>query len=423
MKTLKDDCFLHDKDRLKHEDAVDLLKSQLSCIAKTQSVNLKDAANSILAQDVTAKRPIPATDNSAVDGYAFAHAEYQAKDGILLVEDRIAAGDKRSISISPGSAVRIFTGAPMPDGSDSVAMQEDCDIIEKGDRQFVNIPRGLKPGANCRKAGEDVRQDGLVAQSGDVLRPQDIAAIASTGTPDVNVFSPLKVALISNGDEVIRPGAPFERGSVYDANHFMLNALLTNQRTIVVDLGICSDSSENAQSLLKHAAKNFDVIVSTGGASRGEEDHLISALETLGYCHMWQLAIKPGRPMGFGQVDKTPCFVLPGNPVAAFVCFLLYIRPALDVLGGASWREPKRYSIPSLFEISSKPDRREFLRGATVPQTDGSLGINKFKHDGSGLITGLREADGLIEIEETQTSVKIGEPVRFIPFSEFGIIS
>ncbi len=418
---LSDDCFVHDKDRMQHFEAVDLLRQRLAPGVGTETVKLDEAIGRVLAEDIQAPRNIPAFDNSAVDGYAFAYEDFEPTGGVFPIKERIAAGNTEDLSLPGFSAARIFTGARMPEGADTVAMQEDCKPYTQEGLQFVAIPAGLKKGANCRLAGEDVAENETIAQRGNVLTPQDIAAIASAGIPEIQVFKPLRIGLLSSGDEILRPGESFELGKVYDANHFMLLGLLASLKAEVTDLGVCPDNAEEVETLLSSRAKDFDVLISTGGASKGEEDYFVETLDKLGNCHLWQLAVKPGRPMSFGQIDQTLCFTLPGNPVAAFVCFLLYVHPSLRVLGGARWKEPQRYQMPAGFSLTSKPDRREFLRGFPEVQDYGTIVVKKFQRDGSGLISGLRAASGLIEISEDTTRVDTGEMVDFIPFSEFGI--
>ncbi|MEM7069205.1 MAG: gephyrin-like molybdotransferase Glp [Pseudomonadota bacterium] len=422
MKDLSDDCFVHDKDRMKHEEAINLLKERMVPIARMEELPLDVATGRILASDVIAPRNIPGFDNSAVDGYAFAHTDFDTTGGFFPVTARVPAGETENIELPSSSAARIFTGARMPQGTDTVAMQEDCEPHTQDGTEFIIIPPGLKNGANCRLAGEDVKTGSPVALENEQLRPQELAAIASTGKAEVSVFAPLKIALISSGDEILRPGESYQDGKVYDANQFMLRGLLDRLNVKITDLGVCPDDRSALEELLTDAAGVHDVIISTGGASKGEEDHFVEALDNLGKCHLWQLAVKPGRPMSFGQIKKTPCFTLPGNPVAAFVCFVLYVRPSLIRLGGGKWNEPARYPLPASFSIKSKPDRREFLRGFTVKDEDGNLTVAKFDRDGSGLISGLRAATGLIEIPEDRTSVNQGDMVDFLPFSEFGLI-
>ncbi len=417
---LIDDCFLHDKDRMRHDDALELIRARVGCVKDPEEVPLAAAAGRILAQAVNSTRTVPPEDNAAVDGYAFRHADYEATGGWFEVKDRIAAGHPSSAALRPGAAARIFTGAVMPAGADCVAMQEDCEAHEQDGKHFVAIPPGLKTGANRRKAGEDLKDGDTIAVTGQSLRAQDVAAIASTGLETVRVFGKLKVALVSTGDEIIRPGTPAGDGQSYDSNHFLLRALLEPLGAEITDLGVLADDAGLVRETLSRAAESHDAILTTGGASRGEEDHMLGSIDELGSRHMWQLAVKPGRPMMFGQIGDCAFLGLPGNPVAAFVCFVLYARPLLLTLGGGSWPEPQRFPLPAAFEIAKKkPDRREFLRGR-LETRDGRLCVAKFERDGSGLITSLREADGLIELDEDCLSVAAGDIVSFIPFSQFG---
>ena len=423
-KKLLDDCFLHDKDRLRHADALALLKSRVRPVAATETVPLGAAAGRILAARLAARLPVPAHHNAAVDGYAFAKADLdRAVEGQLPVIGRAAAGHPLRGLPAPGAAVRIFTGAVMPEGCDTVVMQEDVTLPGTEAAPRVAIPPGLKAGANVRKAGEDVAAGEALFQPGHVVRPQDLAALASIGLGEVACFAPLRVALLSSGDEVIRPGSrELAPGEVYDANAPMLAALVASAGARCHDLGVLPDRPEAVRAALAGAARDYDVIITSGGASRGEEDHMVAALDALGKRHLWQLAVKPGRPMSFGQIGDCVVVGLPGNPVAVFVCFLMYVFPLLRRLGGGEFPEPRRFKLPAAFAFTGrKPGRREFWRGMLVETADG-LGVDKFKRDGSGLISGLRAADGLIDIPEDHGDVRAGDRVDFIPFSEFGIL-
>ena len=286
----------------------------------------------------------------------------------------------------------------------------------------MSIPPGLKRGANVRKAGEDVKQGETVLGPGAVLRPQDLSALASLGFGAVDCFQRLKVAIVSTGDEVVRAGATLQAGQVHDANAPMLGPLIAGAGASATDLGVFPDNLQAVTQKLGEAARRFDVVITTGGASRGEEDYVVAALDALGKRHMWQLAIKPGRPMSFGQIGDTVVLGLPGNPVAVFVCFLLYVWPLLRRMGGAEWPEPRRYRLPAAFAFPDrKVGRREFWRGM-LRETPAGLAVDKFARDGSGLISGLRAADGLIDIPEDVPDVKEGDLVSFIPFTEFGIL-
>jgi molybdopterin molybdotransferase len=411
---LLDDCFLHDKDRLRHDEALELLAARLSPVARVEEIELGHALGRVLAKPVVAPRPIPAFTNAAVDGYALSASDLAMQSETRLeIAMRIAAGHPAIVSLSEGQAARIFTGAPLPDGADTVVMQEDCET----DDGFVSLPEGVASGMNVRRAGEDVNTGEIVAEEGIRLTPQLLAAIASTGTAVVSCYVPLKVALISSGDEVLRPGDPFARGSVYDSNHYLLSGLLPGAVAQITDFGILPDDKTIVRQALIDAARTQDVIITTGGASRGEEDHMVSLVSELGKLHGWQLAIKPGRPLTFGQIDNCVFLGLPGNPVAAFVCFLLYAQPMFAHLQGANWAPPQRFYLPAGFAITKKkPDRREFWRGWIE---DGKL--QKFARDGSGLVSGLTAATGLIEVPEDVTSVAEGDLLGFMPFSAFNI--
>lgn len=420
QRRLIDDCFLTDKERITYHDALSLISARVSPVVGHERIAVSAALGRICAEDISAPRPIPADDNAAVDGYAFCHADYLAQQGVFQMGPRIAAGHPSPVPLLTGQAARIFTGAVMPKGADTVAMQEDCTLTAAHDR--VTIPSGLRQGANCRKAGEDQAQGAGIAEPGHTLRPQDLAAIASTGRAEVSVYKRLNVALLSSGDEVARPGNAFTPGTVYDANHALVSGLLAAQGLAANDLGILSDRADDVTTRLGAAAQHHQVILTCGGASRGEEDHIVGALDRLGERHLWQLAIKPGRPMMFGQIKDSVVLALPGNPVAVFVCFLLFVIPCLRLLSGGRYRAPTRYPLPAAFSIArKKPDRREFLRGILTKKPNGALSVQKFRRDGSGLISGLTASDGLIELPEAVTSVAAGDLVNFIPYSEFGL--
>jgi molybdopterin molybdotransferase len=416
---LLDDCFLHDKERWKHADAIACFKDRVVPVAGTEIIPIADAVGRCIAGAITASAPVPAHTNSAVDGYAFSSRDYDPQSGTTLaLAGRAAAGHPLDQPSASGTAIRIFTGAVMPVGCDTVVMQEDV----RTDGERVTVPAGLKPGANVRKAGEDVALGDDLFQTGQIVRPQDLAALASIGAASISCFRRLSVAVVSSGDEVIRVGSgPLTHGQVYDANAPMLGGLISAAGATFVDAGVVPDDPARIQATLLQLARDHNVILTTGGASRGDEDHLVTALDAVGKRHLWQLAVKPGRPMSFGQIGDCVVVGLPGNPVAVFVCFLMYVWPLLRRLGGAEWPEPRRYRMRAAFTFKGrKPGRREFWRGILV-DTDNGLKVDKFKRDGSGLISGLRAADGLIEISEEHGDVQPDDWIDFILFSEFGI--
>jgi molybdopterin molybdotransferase len=418
--TAVDDCFAFPERRLLHEEAIALLRGLVVPVPEQESISLFAATGRVCAEAVKAPRAIPAHTNAAVDGYAFAFEDYDPKEGtVFQISGRAAAGQpSRSARVERG-AVRIFTGAVMPDGCDTVAMQEDC-RTEGGASVF--IPGGLKRGANRRLAGEDVTEGATLLDPGHRLRPQDAAALAASGRRDVTCFRKLRICVFSTGDEVLAPGAPFREGRVYDANGPMLSGLFAALAAEVSFKGILPDSRDDVRDALQAAALDHDLIITSGGASLGEEDHIIAALREGHSLSLWQLAIKPGRPMGVGKIRSCLCFALPGNPVAVMVCALLYVWPAVRRLAGEPWVEPLRLVLPAGFEIRSrKQGRREFFRG-WLEDDDGKIIVKKYERDGSGLISSLRAASGLVEIPENQAGLCKGDTVNFIPFSAFGIL-
>jgi molybdopterin molybdotransferase len=419
---LIDDCFVLDKDRLPHEEAIAILKSRVRPVVGIEEVPLAEATGRFLAKDVVAPRAIPAHDNSAVDGYAFVHAAYDQGQGTRFrVIGQAAAGHPFSATPPSNSAVRIFTGAVMPQDFDTVAMQEDVRLEQSGGEVWALIPGGLKRGANRRIAGEDAPAGGMLLEAGARLRPQDVASAAAAGRKELACHAKLKVAILSTGDEILRPGQVFSPGKVYDANAPMLQGLTGTAGVEAVNLGVLPDEAELVKSALADAAGAYDALIISGGASQGAEDYVVKSLDGLGKRHLWQIAIKPGRPMSFGQIGECVVLGLPGNPVAVFVCFLIYVRPVLTRLGGGTWPEPHRFPLPAAFSQKKKLGRREFWRAKIISETRKGLQVAKFPRDGSGLISSLRGADGLIEVVEDVGEIREGQLVNFIPFSEFGL--
>lgn len=421
---LIDDCFVLDKDRLPHHEALAILKSRVRPVVEAEEVPLAGAAGRFLAEPIVAPRPIPAHDNAAVDGYAFSFAAYDKERGARLeVAGQAAAGHPFETVPPAGSAVRIFTGAVMPAGLDTVAMQEDVRIERSGEGIIAVVPPGLKQGANRRLAGEDAKAGAVLAAAGTRLRPQEVAAAAAAGRDRLSCYAPLKVAIVSTGDEIVAPGGAFAPGKVYDANAPMLEGLVRAAGAVPTHLGILPDKAEQVTASLRNASQDYDAVIISGGASQGAEDHVVRSLDALGKRHLWQIAIKPGRPMSFGQIGDSVVLGLPGNPVAVFVCFLIYVRPVLTVLAGGAWPEPQRFPLPAAFAQKKKLGRREFWRAKLTREAGGRLALAKFPRDGSGLISSLREADGLIEIAEDVAEVNEGDVVDFIPFTAFGLPS
>ncbi len=417
MAQLSDDCFAAGDALMTTEQALALIAERVRATAETETTGLRNAANRILAHDVVAGRNVPPQDNSAVDGYAFSFSDLDrnAESTKLTVAGRAAAGHPLGARIQPGQAVRIFTGAAMPTGADTIAMQEDCSGDERG---RVTIPHGLKRGANRRRAGEDVEAGATVLRRGHRLRPQDVGLIASLGLPEVGVYRRLGAAVLSTGDEVCDPGDPVEPGRVYDANRYVLLALLEGLGCEVTDLGIFADDGEAIRNALQGAGDRADLIISSGGVSVGEEDHVKAAVEELGYLHFWRLAIKPGRPLALGQIGPTLFIGLPGNPVASMVTFLRFARPLILRLAGASDVDPVLFRVRADFEHRKKQNRREWVRARLITDESGELTARKFARQGAGILSSLVDSDGLVELPEDLTHLAAGTMVDFLPFSE-----
>ncbi len=421
-KKMPDDCCANEAALLPHEEALQKLTCGLKPVEGVREIDAVDAAGAVLAKPIYAPRNIPAHNHSAVDGYGFRFADYDRETGSTLpVRGRAAAGSPLEGKVVPGSAIRIFTGASVPDGIDTVIMQEDTEQVECDGQIKIKLAAGLDKGANIRLAGEDVRAGATVLSAHRRLRPQDLGAIASTGISKITCYRPLNVAIFSTGDEVIRPGTPFQPGKVYDSNAAMLRALITAGGARCHDLGVLPDTPDMIREQLAKAAENHDILMTSGGVSVGELDHIPRILNELGSIHQWKVAIKPGKPVSFGQIGNCRFLGLPGNPVAAFLCFLLYAHPVITILSGETWRPPRRFALPALFSMNKKPGRREFLRGILKPDEAGRLQVAKFDRDGSGLISSLTKSDGFIELDEETTRVEAGEMVNFIPFSAFGL--
>jgi molybdopterin molybdotransferase len=416
MAQLSDDCFAFGGALMRADEALRVLADRVVPLAGVQTAALRGLRGRILAEDIVAARAVPPHDNAAVDGYAVHHADLDPSGETRLpVAGRAAAGHPLTGPSPRGLAVRVFTGAAMPEGPDSVFMQEDVRV--EGDAAI--FPPGLKKGANRRKAGEDVEAGKTILRAGHRLRAQDVGLIASIGLAEAKVRAPLKVAVFSTGDELREPGGAAPKGTVYDANRFALMALLEQSGAIVDDLGILPDKRDAVTKALSDAADTHDALVTSGGMSTGEEDHVRAAVASLGAIDFWRLAIRPGRPVALGNVKGKAFVGLPGNPVAMMVTFLRFARPVLLRLGGADDFAPLSFRVRSEAPIKKKIGRREWLRARLVPAADGGMPFaRRFPRDGAGILTSLVESDGLVELAEDVGEVAAGDAVDFLPFSE-----
>ncbi len=417
MAQLSNDCFAFGGELMSVDEATTLIGERIAVAAGVEDVPLIEADGRVLAEDIAAPLDLPPFDNSAVDGYAVRFADLaEGQETVLAVVGRIAAGAALGGPVPARGAVRIFTGAPLPAGLDTVFMQED--VGAAGDA--VVLPAGLRPGANRRLAGEDIARGGTALLAGHRLSPRDIGLIAALGLTTVPVRTPLRVAVFSTGDEVVSPGEPLGPAKLYDANRFMLQAMLRRLGCRATDLGILRDEPRALARALAGAAADHDLIVTSGGVSTGEEDHVKAAVESAGALTFWRIAIKPGRPVAMGVVAGTPFIGLPGNPVAAFVTFAHVARAVIARLTGERLARPRAYPVLAGFAYRKKEGRREYVRVRIEEGDDGALVARKHPREGAGVITSLTETDGLIELPEPVTRVEPGEVLRFLPYDLLG---
>jgi molybdopterin molybdotransferase len=413
MAQLSDDCFAFDGPLLPIEEAARRMAEQVPVIAETESALLAAAMNRITAEDIRAPISLPPFDNSAVDGYAMRHADVsESGETRLRVAGRIAAGGSAAGPFGAGEAIRIFTGAPMPQGADVVYMQEDCRI----EGETVIVPAGLKVGANRRFAGEDVMAGAVAVPSGRRLMPSDIALAAAIGLDRIKVRRRVRVALFSTGDELVEPGHKLPAGAIHDSNRHFLRGLLERLGAETHDLGILRDDPEILTAAIGEAAAGHDLVLTSGGVSTGEADHVKRAVEKLGRLVFWRLAIKPGRPVAMGVVNGAAFAGLPGNPVAVFVTFIHVVRPLILRLAGATIEPLAPLPVRATFHYKKKKGRREYVR-VGLKFRDGVAEVDKHPREGAGLITSITHTTGLVELADDVTEVKPGHMVGYLPYA------
>jgi molybdopterin molybdotransferase len=420
MAQLTDDCFAFSGPLLPLADMERLIGERVAPVAETERVALRAARGRVTASDIKAPVDLPPFDNSAVDGYAVRHADLKSEaDSSLAIAGRLTAGRSPDIALKPGEAIRIFTGAAMPAGADTVFMQEDVRV--EGDR--VIVPSGLKLGSNRRLAGEDAAKGAVVLPAGTVLEAQHVALAAALGLTELMVRRRLKVAIFSTGDEVVEPGTPRGGAAIYDANRYLLAALLERLDAQVTDLGILADDPADLARALGEAAAGHDLVITSGGVSTGEADHVRTAVERIGSLVFWRVAIKPGRPVAMGVIrgatnlDSAAFVGLPGNPVAVFVTFVRVVKPLLRRLGGSRPEHLIPLQVRAAFAYRKKKDRREYVRVALRRGADGEIEAVKHAQDGAGILTSLTETDGLLEFPEQVTAIEPGARVGFLSYA------
>jgi molybdopterin molybdotransferase len=424
MAQLSDDCFAFGGTLLGVDAALTLIEERVTPVVEAETLPLAASCRRILARDLVAAIDVPPHANSAVDGFALAHADLLPdRETVLPVTGRVAAGHPFGRAMVRGEAVRIFTGAPMPDGADTVMMQEDCVFADNQ----VHLKPGIKKGANRRHAGEDMGKGSIALPAGRRLGPADLGLVAALGYDALPVYRPLRVALLSTGDEVCEAGTALGPGKIYDANRPMLAALLAGLGAEIDDYGIRPDRADSLADTLTAISAGHDLIVTSGGVSTGDEDHVRAAIERLGRLDFWRLAIKPGRPVALGQITSgqargVPLIGLPGNPVAAALTFAILARPLILRLSGAAMVPPLTFPVQAGFAYRKKAGRREYLRAsierASNKDNGGAAIARRFPRDGAGILSSIVQSDGFAILDETVTDLSPGTPVEFLPFSE-----
>jgi molybdopterin molybdotransferase len=422
MAQLTDDCFAFSGPLLPVAEAERMIGERVAPVAELETVPLVAARGRVVAQDVTAPIDLPPFDNAAVDGYAVRHGDLQAQgETRLAVGGRVTAGRSAVRPIAGGEAIRIFTGAPMPTGADTVFMQEDCRL----DGAVVVVPAGLVAGANRRLAGEDLRAGSVMLSAGQRLTEQHVALAAAVGLTTLTVRRRVRVAVFSTGDEIVEPGTPRPAAALFDANRYLLAGLFERLGAQTTDLGILPDDKDALTRAIAAAAAGHDLVLTSGGVSTGEADHVRSAVEAIGRLVFWRVGIKPGRPVAMGVIRGTgahpgagTAFVgLPGNPVAVFVTFARIVRPLLLRLAGATPEHLLPLPVRAAFAYKKRQGRREYVRVKLQRAADGGIDAIKHAQDGAGVLTSLTETDGLIELLEDTTTVEPGASVGFLSYA------
>ncbi len=395
------------------DDALAELLAHAAPLPGTDTVATFDADGRVLAQDCTSALHVPPQDNSSMDGYAVRCADVAAPGTVLPVSQRIAAGSAGE-PLTPGTAARIFTGAPVPAGADAILMQEDCEAVEPGSVRIHAVPQ---PGQWIRRAGEDITRGAVVLAAGTRLSPAELGLAASIGLHQLPVARRPRVALFSTGDELVMPGEvppdQMRPGAIYNSNRFFLRAMLLRLGCEVTDFGIVPDRREATIAALRDASSAHDLILTSGGVSVGEEDHIKPAVESLGRLDLWQIAMKPGKPFAYGTVGSTHFVGLPGNPVSSFLTFALLVRPFVLRLQGVQEVAPKSIAATARFDWPRADKRREFLRVRRHPQG----GLELFSNQSSGVLTSAAWGDGVVDNPAGQT-IAAGDTVQYIAFSD-----
>ena len=392
------------------EEALAHILERTNTVNGSERIASTAALGRVLVNDLVAAVDVPPADNSAVDGYAVRTRDLGGANATLLEISQRAAAGRAPPPLRPGSAARIFTGAPLPPGADAVVMQEHC----RADGERVLLPGGIDEGAHVRRAGEDIRRGRVILPAGQRMRPQDLGLAASVGLAAVEVRRRLRVGMLSTGDELTEPGQPAPLGKIYDSNRYTLAALLRSLNCVVIDYGIVADDAGETRAAIAHLAGKSDVVISSGGVCLGEEDHVRAAVQSLGQISLWGVAVKPGKPLAFGRVGEAAFLGLPGNPVAQYVAFCLFARPLLLRAQGVRDVAPPAYLVRADFTRTQACARREYLRTRIERRAPGEQRAVLHHNQGSGVLASTVWSEGLAVIPEG-TTVAAGDTVEFLP--------
>lgn len=407
-------CDIPSVTLISYHDALKQLLSQVNQQTKTETLGINAAFNRILADDIVATINVPPATNSAMDGYVFNSADLNANSETRLpISQRICAGEMGK-PLKAGTCAQIFTGAPIPAQSDTVIMQEWVKVEDN----HIIFDKNLAAGTNCRLVGEDIEQGQTILTKGTKIRAQEQGLIASIGLKEVTVFAKTKVGMFLTGDELVEPGNALKAGQIYDSNSYTLQGLLHSMDCDIIHLGIIGDTLKATKQALSSAADKADIVITTGGVSVGEEDHVRIALEAIGNTTMWRLNIKPGKPLVYGQINNTAFIGLPGNPVSAFVTFCLFVCPHLKKMQHKPRYLPTSFQIKAAFSWPKPDKRREFLRARLMSDENGQAFVDIYKQQGSGVLMSTSWATGVVEVPEN-TAIQKGDMVSYIPYSEF----
>jgi molybdopterin molybdotransferase len=399
---------------LAYHEAIEQLTSSVAALGNVVDKPLLQTQAAVLAESIESGIDVPGCAMSSMDGYAINTADLAASgETSLPLSQRIAAGTAGA-ALATGTAARIFTGAPIPDGADAVIMQEQVDA----DDHEIRFDSRPTSGNNIRPAGNDIQRGTIILQKGCRLRAQDIGLAASVGLQTLPVYEPLKVGMFFTGDELVEPGQKLGAGKIYDSNRYTLHGLLESMGCEIIDLGLVGDTLAATSEAMVRASTQADLVVTTGGVSVGEEDHVRIAIEQLGELRLWRFAIKPGKPLAYGQINETAFIGLPGNPVSVFATFCLFVCPVIQIMQGRTWHEPIALSVNADFDWPKPDSRREFLRARLALDANGQTVAQIYPNQDSGVLTSTVWADGFVEIAENQT-VQAGEPVNYLPFAQF----